>query len=253
MTIENISSAQYLSGKLRYGVHNSDITDYNSGSRASTHSNWIYPDRPRITDLLKNKNNFPRISVESMDDSTIRRLGIGSEQYHELVQLSINIWAPNTLTCTVSSTSGEDHTYATGVDYYELDNIPISVIGATIDGTKDAGAFSFDRGVDYELVDNNYDGFNESIHWLGVDEPDDATVFTCAYNRKAAGDELCRLIAKDVHNYIRENWITWMGTDNELNNYKVVSSRPVAFNAQQNVCRYEMFITFTGINIGESI
>lgn len=253
MTISNISAAQYLSGKLRYGVHNGDLIDYNSASRPSNFTHFVYPDRPRIIDLLKNKNNFPRISIESMDVSTIRRLGIGSKQYHDRIQLSINIWSPPNLTCVVSSSSGEDHTYATGTDYYELDNIPVSLIGATIDGTKDAGVFSFDRGIDYELVDNNYDGFYDSVHWLGEDEPDDATVFTCAYNRKAAGDELVRIIGKDVHNYIRENWITWMGEDGELNNYRVISSRPVAFNPPQNVNRYEMFINFTGINTGNSI
>lgn len=251
--ISNISAAQYLSGKLRYGVHNGDITDYNSGNRPSNFTHWIYPDRPRIIDLLKNKWNFPRVSVETMDESTISRLGMGSLQYHELVQLSINVWCPPNLTCQVSNTSSEDHTYALATDYYELDNLPVSIIGAAIDGTKDAGAYSFTRGIDYELVDNDYDGFSESIHWLGVNEPDDGTDFTCAYNRKASGDELCRLIAKDVHNYIRENWITWVAEDQELKNYKVISSRPVAFSPQQNVNRYEMYVSFTGINIGKSI
>lgn len=251
--ITNISAAQYISGKLRYGVHNGDITDYNSANRPSNYSHWIYPDRPRIIDLLKNKNNFPRVSVESMDESTISRLGMGSLQYHELVQLAINVWCPPNLTCEVANVATEDNTYAIATDYYELDNIPVSIIGAAIDGTKDAGAHSFTRGIDYELVDNDYDGLYDSVHWLGVNEPDDGTVFTCAYNRKASGDELCRLIAKDVHNYIRENWITWVAADQELKNYRVVSSRPVAFNPTQNVNRYEMYVSFTGINIGNSI
>lgn len=253
MSIENISAAQYLSGKLRQGVQDGSLVDYNSAARPSNFTHWIYPDRPRIIDLLKNKHNFPRISVESMDESTISRLGMSSLQYHELVQLSISVWSPPNLTCQVANVATEDHTYALATDYYELDNQPVSIIGAAIDGTKDAGAYSFTRGTDYELADNNHDGFFDSVHWLGVNEPDDVTDFTVAYNRKASGDELCRLIAKDVHNYIRENWITWVATDQELKNYKVISSRPVTFNPTQNVNRFEMFITFTGINIGNSI
>lgn len=253
MAITNISPSQYISGKLRYGVHNGDITDYNSSNRASTFSNWIYPDRPRITDLLKNKNNFPRISVESMDNSTISRLGMGSPDYHDLVQLVINIWSPPNLTCEVSNTSSEDHVYTTGTSEYKIDNIPASIIGATIDGTKDAGAFSFTRGTDYNLVDDDYDGLYDSVKWLGVNVPDDATTFTCAYNRKATGAELCRIIASDINRYIRENWLTWLATDHELKNYKVLSSRPIKLDDAQNMNRHEMFITFTGINIGESI
>lgn len=253
MSIENISAAQYISGKLRQGVQDGSLIDYNSGSRPSNFTHWIYPDKPRIVDLLKNKSNFPRISIESMADNTINRLGMGSKQYHELVQLAINIWSPRDLVCQVANTSSEDHTFVTGTDDYILDNLPVSIIGATIDGTKGSGVWSFDRGVDYELIDADYDGMYDSVHWLGVDEPDNGTTFTCAYNRKASGDELCRLIAKDVHNYIRTNWIDWVAADQELKNYKVISSKPVAFDESIQINRYEMFVTFSGINIGNSI
>lgn len=253
MAIENISAAQYISGKLRYGVYNADLTDYNAGNRASTFSAWIYPDRPRITSLLANKHNFPRISVETMDQSTIKRLGMQSTAHHDLVQLSINVWTPPNLTCEVSNTATEDHVYASGTDVYEIDNIPASIIGATIDGTKDAGAWSFDRGTDYQLIDNDYDGLYDSVEWLGVDEPDDTTTFTIAYNRKASGEELCRIIAQDIDKYIRENWITWAASDHELYYYKVTSSRPVKLDNYQNINRYETFCTFSGINIGNSI
>lgn len=253
MSITNISAAQYISGKLRYGVHNGDLIDYNSSSRPSTFTHWIYPDKPRVVDLLRNKNNFPRISIESMDDSTINRLGIGSLQYHERIQLSINVWSPPTLVCQVANTSSEDHTFVTGTDDYELDNLPVSILGNAIDGTMTGGAHSFDRGTDYELIDADYDGMYDSVHWLGVDEPDNGTTFTCAYNRKASGDELCRLIAKDVHNYIRTNWIDWVAADQELKNYKVVSSKPVVFDEITQINRYEMFVAFSGINIGNSI
>lgn len=244
MTINNISSAQYLSGRLRKGVHDGNLTDYNSANRTSTFGNWIYPDRPRIVDLLTSKNNFPRISVESVDNSTIKRLGMRSIMYHNLVQLSLNVWVPPTLICEISNTSTEDHIYNTGTTIYEIDNLPVSILGATIDGIKDAGVWSFDRGVDYELVDNDYDGLWDSISWLGVDEPDDGTVFTCAYNRKASGEELCRVIAQDINEYIRENWMIWFDEDRLLTYYTVLSSKPVVLDAFENIYRYEIFCTF---------
>lgn len=251
MAIENISSAQYLSGRLRQGVLAGDLTDYNASNRTSTFGNWIYPDYPRLTDLLKNKHNFPRVSVESMDNSTIKRMGMRSTQHHDLVQLSISVWSPSNLTCEIKNVATEDHTYNTGTNIYELDSLPASIIGATIDGTKDTGVWSFDRGTDYELVDNDNDGLYDSVSWLGVDIPDDASVFTCAYNRKASGAELCRLIAQNIHVYIKDNWIDWFESDHMLNYYKVTSSRPV--NLDENINRYEIFCTFTGINIGELI
>ena len=251
--IRNISSSQYLSGKLRAAVHAGDLTDYNSSNRDSVFKNWIYPDSPRITSLMKSKHNFPRISVESMDKSTIKSMGLQSTMSHDLVQLSISVWSPLNLTCEVSNTASEVHTYIAGTSKYEIVNVPASIIGATSDGTKDAEVWSFDRGVDYELVDNNYDGLYDSISWLGVDEPDDGTVFTCAYSRKATGEELCMIIARDINKYIRENWRIWLATDHELKNYKVISSRPIKLDNYQNINRYEMFVTFTGINIGESI
>lgn len=253
MSITNISAAQYVSGKLRIGVQNGDLTDYNSGSRPSNFTHWIYPDKPRLTNLLKDRNNFPRVSVEHMDENTIKRLGIGSKQYHELTQLAINVWSPPTVVCQVANVATENHTFVTGTDDYELDNLPVSILGAAIDGTMGGGAYQFDRGTDYELIDADFDGFYDSVHWLGVDEPDNGTTFTCAYNRKASGYELCRIIAKDIHNYIRENWIDWVLADQELKNYKVVSSRPVTLDENYNINRYEMYVTFTGINIGNSI
>lgn len=242
-----------MSGKLRYAVHNGDLTDYNSANRAATFGNWIFPDRPRLTSLLKNKNNFPRVSVESMDHSTLKLMGMQSTMHHDLVQLSINVYSPPNLTCEISNTATEDHVYATGTTVYEIDNIPASIIGATIDGTKGGVVWSFDRGTDYELIDNNYDGLYDSVSWLGVDLPDDASTFTIAYNRKASGEELCRIIAQDINKYIRENWRLWFEADKELTNYHVVSSRPVALDEYSNVNRYEIFCTFKGINLGESI
>lgn len=253
MAISNISAAQYISGRLRKGVADGDLTDYNSGNRPGNFVHWVYPDKPRIAELLKNKNQFPRVSVESMDDSTIKRLGMQSTQYHELVQLSINSWVSPNLTCEISNVATEDHTYVTGTDEYELDNLPISIIGATVDGTMSSVAHIFDRDTDYELIDADHDGFYDSISWLGADEPDNGTTFTCAYNRKAGGEELARIIVKDIHNYIKSNWLTWFEIDKALNYYKVTSSKPIKLDAYEEVYRHELFCTFQGIDIGKSI
>lgn len=246
----NISAAQYISGQLRKGVHDGSLTDYNSSSRVG--ENFIYPDRPRILDLLKNKHNFPRISVETMDTSTIKRMGMRSTMHHDLTQLAINIWSPSNLTCEIDNIATEDHTYYTGTDIYPLDNIPVSIIGATIDGELLGAPHSFDRGIDYELVDNDYDGIYDSVKFLGVDEPDDDTTFTCAYNRKASGSELVRIIAKDVNDYIREGWQTWFDSDKLLSYFTVVSSRPVKLDAHENIERYEIYCTFKYIT-GDTI
>ena len=253
MNITNISTSAYLSGKIRQGYHDGSLVDYNSANRPCNYVHFVYPDRPRIASLLKSKSNFPRISIESMDKSTIKPMGLQSTMSHDLVQLGINVWSPPNLTCEVSNTASEDNTFVTGTSVYSLDNVPASIIGATIDGTKDAGVWSFDRGTDYQLIDSDFDGLYDSIEWLNVDVPDDGTIFTAAYNRKASGEELTRIIAQDIDKYIRENWRIWLASDHELKNYRVISSRPVALDNFQNINRYEMFITFSGINLGESI
>ena len=239
-----ISPSQYLVGKIRLGYASGDLVDYNSAQRVGT--NFAFSDFPRILDLLKSKNNFPRISVEIMDASTIKRMGLQCTDHHDLVQLAINIWAPENLICEISNTPTENHTYITGTTVYELDNIPVSIIGATIDGTKDGGVYSFTRGTDYELIDVDYDGFYDSVSWIG-DVPDDGTTFTCAYNRKAGGAELVRIIAADVNEYIRKNWLSWFALDNKLTYYKVLSNKPIEI--EENINRYELFVTFKGINL----
>lgn len=250
MTIVNISPSQYISGQLRKGVMDGDLIDYNAGNRPGNFVHWIYPDKPRIAELLKNKNQFPRISVELMDDSTIKRLGMASTQYHENIQLSINIWVTPNLMCEVGNTASESNTYLSGTNIYELNNLPVSILGATIDGTLGGNVHSFDRGTDYELIDNDGDGLYDSISWLGADLPDDGTAFTCAYNRRASGEELCRMIGKNIHNYIKENWLIWWQSDKFLNYYRVTSSKIIKLDSYEEIFRYEIFCNFQGIDIG---
>ena len=253
MVINNISASQYLVGKLRKGVHDGLLIDYNAANRANQFGQWIYPDRPKIMKLLNNKNNFPRVSVEQKDLSTIKHLGIRSTLYHDLVQIIINVWTPIDLICEITNISSEDHTYNTGTQVYSLDNLPVSVIGSTIDGFAGGIPYSFTVGTDYNLVDSNYDGLYDSIEWLGATSPDDGTTFTCGYARKAAGEELVRIIGQEIDVFIRENWLIWMDQDHELKNYNVTGSHPVDTDIDININRYEIVCTFKGITIGHQI
>lgn len=241
-----LSVAQYISGKIRQGYHDGNLTDYNSGNRTGT--NFVYPDKPKLTSLLKNKNNFPRISIESMDTSHIGRLGMQSTQYKEKVQLSINIYSVPNLTCQIHNVASEDHTYNTGTDYYELNDLPVSILGNAIDGTAGGLPYSFTKGTDYELVDNDYDGINDGVSWIG-DTPDDGTNFTCAYNRKASSDELVRVMGNDITNYIKNNWQSWFNEDKFINYFNITSSRPIKLDEYEQINRYEIFCIFTGIDI----
>ena len=92
MTIDNISLAQYIVGKLRKAVASGDIVDYNAANRVSAYRNFIYPDAPKIEKILKNKNNFPRVSVETLSHSSINEVGMSCTNYEELATLKISIW-----------------------------------------------------------------------------------------------------------------------------------------------------------------
>lgn len=153
----------------------------------------------------------------------------------------------------MTNTATETNTYVTGTSDYALDNLPVSVIGATIDGNMSGGAHSFTRGTDYSLVDADYDGLFDSVRWLGVDTPDNGTTFDCGYSRRATGGELCRIIAQDINRYIRRNWLAWAQVDHEVYYFKIVSSKPIILDDFEQICRFETFCTFTGLNLGEEI
>lgn len=241
-----------MSGKIRQGYADGSLIDYNSAKRVGT--NFCYPDFPKITSLLSNVHNFPRISITSQDTSSIgSRLGLGSLDQHQLTQLSISVWAPPNLTVEISNTATESHTYNTGTSDYQLDNLPASVIGAGIDGTKSGAPHSFTRGTDYTLVDADYDGLFDSVRWSGGDTPDDSTSFTCGYSRRANGEELVRIIAQDVNKYIRRNWLTWAEADRVMYYFKIISSKPIKLDDFEQICRFETYCSFSGLNLGEEI
>jgi hypothetical protein len=245
MVLDRISLASYIVGKLRQAVVSGDIEDYNSVNRSATFGNFIYPDAPMLVKLLKNVNNFPRISVESLSHSTVTEMGMSDPNHLENDTIKINVWSIRDLVCTVKSTSNETIVYDELVDIYGLTNLPTSEITVVDDGTT-----TFIKGTDYQLIDNDSDGFFDSIEWLGMDIPANGADFYVDYKRSAAGSELVRLLAQDVNVYLR-TWRDW--SEKIVWSYSLVSSVPVPYDEQYGIFRYEMVVRFEGINIGETV
>ena len=246
MTLSDISLAQYVNSQLRKAVVAADLTDYNSSNRTSNYGNWIYPDAPMLVKLLGNKNNFPRISVESLSHSTQEEMGMEDPNHLENDTLKINIWSVRDLVCTVKSTTDETIVYDAAETTYALANLPTSEITEITDDVPT----TFVKGTDYQLIDDDGDGFYDSIEWLGVDTPVDTTDFYVDYKRSASSSELVRILAQDVNAYLR-TWRDW--SEKIIWSYKLISSVPVPYDEQYGVFRYEMVVQFSGINIGESV
>jgi len=240
-----MDTASYLSWKIRDAVTSGAIVDYNSAARVGT--NWVYGDKPRITDLLKQKNNFPRVAITNMDESTFKPMGLQCTQHHDITQIAINIYVPPNLTCEVNNVASEGHVYVSGTAAYDLLEQPVSIIGATVDGTLSGSPHSFIRDTDYELT---Y-GLTDKITWISGDIPDVGTTFTVGYSRKAAGANLAQIIGRDIKQLLREQWRNWYVTDKRLTDLKIISSKPVQLDEYQQIERYEIFATFKGINLDE--
>jgi hypothetical protein len=234
-------------GQLRKAIISGDLTDYNSVSRNG--DNFIYPDSPKIQILMKNKNNFPRISIEILNQSTLEDIGMGSLEQVQSVSLKIIIWSVRDLICTINTKTNESHTYTTGTSEYELDTLPYSDI-TIITGTKDAVPYTFVKNTDYTIYDGDSDGIRDSVKWI-ANTPDNGTNFLVTYKRNATSSELCRIIAQDINTYLRDNWRLW--SDRKFWSYKLTNSTPVNFDENIGVSRYEITIQMEGINIGDEI
>ncbi len=245
MTLENVSLSQYVSGQLRKAAVSGDLEDYNASGRTSSYGNWIYPDAPLIVKLLKNKDNFPRISIESLSNSSVEEMGMQDPNQIETASLKIGIWSVRDLICVVKSTVDETIIYDELVTIYDLANLPVSEITNVNDSVT-----TFIKDTDYNLIDNDGDGFYDAIEWLGEDVPIDGADFYVDYKRSASGSELVRLIAQDVNAYLR-TWRDW--SEKIVWSYKKLSGAPIPFDEQFGIFRYEMTIQFSGINIGESV
>lgn len=241
MTLNNISVSQYLVGKLRGAIISGDLIDYNSANRTSQFSNFIFPDTPMLSKLMKNKNNFPRISIESVSQSSDYRLGQMSDSYLMRETVKITCYSVRDLICDISTTSDESILFDSLEDVYELDNLPFSNI-SMVTGLFSGIAHTFVNGTDYEKYDSDGDGFFDSIKWLGVDEPD--ATFSVNYNRKGTGAEIVRIIAQNINEFFRKNWRLGF-SENKIFNYKLLSFNPVDFEEEGGLYRFEMTVQFS--------
>jgi hypothetical protein len=204
LTLINISLASYIVEKLR-----NNIQDYNT-NRSSQFGNWIFGDKPKIVKLLSNSGNFPRISVESITNNTIEDIGMECSDQIESQSLKINVWTARDLLCDIKSTVAEEIFYTTAAgDIYPLANLPTSIISLVTGTLGGVPSYTFVKGTDYQLIDNDSDGFFDSIEWIGTNKPDNSTIFYVNYQRKASADELCRFIAQEINEYLRVNWRGW--------------------------------------------
>ena len=245
----NISMSQYLVGKLRQAVISGDIIDFNSISRNGT--NYIFPDSPMITKLMGNKNNFPRISLESVSQSSDHRLGQMSDSYLMRETIKITCFSVRDLICSIKTTSDESIEYDPLIDTYELDNIPFSKI-TMVPGTLTGSSHTFVNGIDYVQYDSNFDGFFDSIKWLGNDVPDDATNFLVSYKRVGTAQEIVRIMIQNINEFFRTSWrLGW--SENKIFNYKLISSNSVDFDESGGLYRFEMVIQFSSFDGMESV
>ena len=186
-----------------------------------------------------------------MSNSTLDDMGMSCLSQVESIALKINIWTTRDLVLTVNDTSTEEHTYLTSTTKYELTNLPASVISLVTGTLSGIPGHTFTKGTDYQLMDNDADGFNDSIEWLTNDLPDNGTTIYISYQRKSSADELCRIIAHDINKYLRENWRLW--NERVVWSYKKTGATPVTFDQDLGVYRFELTCSFEGIDLGDSI
>lgn len=195
--------------------------------------------------LLNNKNNFPRVSIESISHVTDSEMGMSCLEHLENVSLKITIWTVRDLVCTIKDTTAEAHSYHASITDYELLNLPVSTVSLV-----ESGVATFIQGTDYQLVDNG-SGYYDTIRWLNVSVPVDGVNFTVNYQRKASADELCRFIAYEINKYLRDNWRLW--SERIVWSYQKTGGTPIDFDNDLGVYKYELTCSFQGINIGDQI
>lgn len=246
MTDSRVSPQEFITGLLR-----ANITDPNATARAAAglSTNWIYPDRPLLSAMVDNENNFPRISVTRMDTSSKGDIGVGGTETEDSVVLLINAFAIKNKLCTVKIVANESHTFASGTDEYALDDTPTTSI-SEVTGTLSGNAHTFVLDTDYQIKDADSDGRYDAIDWsLGGDNPDDATAFLVDYVRKLEGDTLAEYIIGDVNIFLRDYWRTH--TVPTLFDYLNVRISPVMDEMGGRIKKVEIQTRFSGVNVGD--
>lgn len=233
-----VTPSEFISGKLRQ-----NLTDVNANRTAA---NWIYPDKPKLMEISKNVNNFPRIAVTELKPAhSLNEIGIGGTETEDEVSIAINVYAVKEHLLPVAS-DDEEFLYGGETDV-ELAIEPIN--DATVVGIKDSQSYPFIKGQDYILLDNNGDGRYDGIKWTGTgDVPDNATNYTVTGIRRLSGEDLTKYLAHSVHMYLRDNWREDIAPT--LYGYMRLDVNPVA-ELEGTISRTELRIKFNGVNIGD--
>lgn len=226
------------------------LTDYNSTARsaAGLSSNWIYPDRPLVKNMLGEKNNFPRIGIWTLPESTLEKLAMDDTENYDLMRFQGEVVTVKKLVCTTVSTTDESHVFSTGTNDYLLSNAPVTHI-TSVTGTLSGSPYTFGLDVDYSLVDSDDDMHSDTIRWLDHDKPDNGTTFYVDYERNEHGWELAHHIVRDIKKALRENWETNTLLEGLYNPRFMM--QPVDIDEDIGIFRYQIEIQFEGINLGE--
>lgn len=153
-----------------------------------------------------------------VEDYLIEDLSVGNDFYNnriirELMTSDSNVINVDKLEVRIDSIQNERHEYDTSVDKYYLDY--------TYNGTGDVTLADsdnnvFERGVDYELLDDSGDGLYDTINWLGVSEPDNGENFFIDYSVHEDVDHI-----RDERHLYNENHDDYITFENEVSEYKL--------------------------------
>jgi len=225
----------YLTGLLRQ-----NIQDPNPNRQAGI--NWIYPDYPLIYELSKNINNFPRISVTRMTNSTVSDLGIDTTDSIDTISLLINIWCIKKQLLPVRNGTF-NLVYQDGTLIYPIPEVPISVVKRVV-----SAGHTFKQDSDFILVDYDEDGLYDSIMWIG-NTPAHGATFLLEVEQRLSNEDLAEYLAQEVHVYLRENWRQEL-PKKFLWNYRKASQNTLE-DLSGKVIRTELRIDLEGVNIGD--
>lgn len=84
----------------------------------------------------------------------------------------------------------ESHFYTDTKDVYRLGREPVDASTVTVEATVNGSTTTLTQGVDYDVVDNDGDGMDDSIDFsVGGDNPDDETVWDITYDLVTSSSE----------------------------------------------------------------
>lgn len=223
------------------GLLSKSLTDY-----AGRGSQWIFPFRPNIKDIMAHPDKFPLVVVEAKSMNTVRQVGIGEPDLEETINFFIDVYTRAKEIFTIDNYTFT-YLYNPGTSLYSLETIPISKI-QSITGVVNGEPYMFLTS-DYMLVDSDSDGYYDHVAFTGNTIPDVESLFVVNSTYVASEGELARIIAQDIADCLRDRWMTDLVP--YLFDFKKIGFTPVPFEMEMGLYRHELQVSFTGINIGD--